>query len=168
LGRESTRPDKEAYLKLFPLANKKLLYEITHPKLSKDYFLAVNTALEQTKIYDRIVITNLGSILFPEIVAEMADFLLRLEETETVLSMGQYAGEVIFSIRTLRHDLNMGEVVKRLVSGRGTAGGHGMMAGGKVDDVPAEPRAVAEIEQLLTARLLAEYGLTGQQPARLV
>jgi nanoRNase/pAp phosphatase (c-di-AMP/oligoRNAs hydrolase) len=168
LGRESTRPDKEAYLKLFSLANKKLLYEITHPKLSKEYFLAVNTALERTKIYDMIIVTNLGSILFPEIVAEMADLLLRLEGIETVLCMGQYAGEVIFSTRTLRLDLNMGEVVKRLVVGKGTAGGHGMMAGGKVDDVSADPRAVAEIEELLTKRLLAEYGLGGLKPTRLV
>jgi nanoRNase/pAp phosphatase (c-di-AMP/oligoRNAs hydrolase) len=168
LGRESTRPDKEAYLRLFPLANKKLLYEITHPKLSKEYFLAVNNALERTRIYDRIIITNLGSIQFPEIVAEMADLLLRLERIETVLCMGQYAGEMIFSTRTLRLDLNMGEVVKRLVNGKGTAGGHGMMAGGKVDNVPADLTAMKETEQLLTTRFLAEYGIPDQKPAMLV
>jgi len=150
------------------LANKKLLFEITHPKLSKEYFLSMNAALEQTRIYGRIIVTNLGSIMFPEIVAEMADLLLRLEGIETVLCMGQYAGEMIFSTRTLRHDLNMGEVVKRLVSGKGTAGGHGMMAGGKVDDVPADPSAMAEIERLLTARLLAECRISDQKPSRLV
>jgi nanoRNase/pAp phosphatase (c-di-AMP/oligoRNAs hydrolase) len=168
LGRESTKPDKEAYLRLFPLANKKLLYEITHPKLSKEYFLALNSALERTKIFDNIIVTNLGSILFPEIVAEMSDLLLRLEGIETVLCMGQYAGEMIFSTRTLRLDLNMGEVVKRLVSGKGTAGGHGMMAGGKVDDVPDDPLAMESTEKMLTARLLAEYGMTGLEPVRLV
>jgi nanoRNase/pAp phosphatase (c-di-AMP/oligoRNAs hydrolase) len=168
LGRESTRPDKEAYLRLFPVANKRLLYEITHPKLSREYFLAVNTALERTRIYGSVVIINLGTILFPEIVAEMADFLLRLEGIETVLCMGQYAGEMIFSTRTLRSDLNMGDVVKRLVSGRGTAGGHGMMAGGKVDDVPADPLAVEEVGKLLTTRLLAEYGLAEQTSERLI
>lgn len=168
LGREANRPDKEAYLRLFPLTNKKLLYEITHPKLSREYFLTVNTALRKTKIYNNIVVINLGTIMFPEIVAEMADFLLRLEGIEIVLCMGQYAGEMIFSTRTLRHDLNMGEVVKRLVSGKGTAGGHGMMAGGKVDGVPAEEMAILATETLLTSRLLAEFGMDTITPLNLI
>ena len=50
LGREANRPDREAYLRLFLLANKKLLYDITHPKLPKEYFLTINTAVEQTRI----------------------------------------------------------------------------------------------------------------------
>ncbi len=33
LGREANRPDRDAYLRHFPLANKLLLYEITHPNL---------------------------------------------------------------------------------------------------------------------------------------
>jgi nanoRNase/pAp phosphatase (c-di-AMP/oligoRNAs hydrolase) len=168
LGREANRPDRDAYLRLFPLTNKKLLYEITHPKLSREYFLTVNTALENTKIYDRIVIASLGTIMFPEIVAEMADFLLRLEGIEIVLCMGQYAGEMIISIRTIRHDLNMGEVVKRLVLGKGTAGGHGMMAGGKVDNVPADNVAMLETEKMLTARLLAEFGTNTREPRKLI
>ncbi len=159
LGREANRPDKDAYLRLFPLTNKKLLYEITHPKLPKEYFLTVNTALENTKIFNNIVVANLGSIMFPEIVAEMADFLLRLEGIEIALCMGQYADEMIISMRTIRNDLNMGEVVKRLVHGKGTAGGHGMMAGGKVDNVPDDSRAIFEAESILTERLLDEFGM---------
>ena len=115
-----------------------------------------------------MVVINLGTIIFPEIVAEMADFLLRLEGIEIVLCMGQYAGEMIFSTRTLRHDLNMGEVVKRLVSGKGTAGGHGMMAGGKVDRVPAEEKAILATEALLTYRFLAEFGMDTITPLNLI
>jgi nanoRNase/pAp phosphatase (c-di-AMP/oligoRNAs hydrolase) len=168
LGREANRPDRDAYLRLFPLTNKKLLYEITHPRLSREYFLTVNTAVKNTKIYDTIVITNLGAIMFPEIVAEMADFLLRLEKIEIVLCMGQYAGEMIISIRTIRHDINMGEVIKRLVLAKGTAGGHGMMAGGKIDNVPADTGAILETETMLTARLLAEFDMNSCQPRTLI
>lgn len=168
LGREANRPDKEAYLKLFPLTNKKLLYEITHPKLTKDYFLTVNTAVKNTKIYGRVLTTNLGSIVFPELVAEMADFLLRLEGIETTLCMGHYANEVIISMRTVRHDLNAGEIIKRLVQGVGTAGGHGMMAGGKIDDVPADKAAILRTEKMLTKRLLAELDMQDAVPRKLL
>ena len=159
LGREANRPDRDAYLRLFQLANKKLLYEITHPKLPKEYFLTINTALEHTKIFGKLLVVNLGSIIFPEMVAEMADFLLRLEGIETALCMGQYANEMVLSIRTIRHDLNTGEIIKRLVAGLGTAGGHGMMAGGKIDDVPPDKEVIQRLEQMLTERLLAELGI---------
>jgi len=159
LGREANRPDRDAYLRLFQLANKKLLYEITHPKLPKEYFLTINTALEHTKIFGKLLVATLGSIIFPEMVAEMADFLLRLESIETALCIGQYANEMVLSIRTIRHDLNTGEIIKRLVAGLGTAGGHGMMAGGKIDNVPPDKEVIQRLEQMLTERLLAELGI---------
>jgi len=159
LGREASRPDKEAYLRLFPLTNKKLLYEITHPKLPIEYFLTINSALENARIYDKVLVANLQKIVFPEVVAEMADFLLRLEGIEAVLCIGHYNIEMILSIRTIRHDLNAGEIIKRLVAGLGTAGGHGMMAGGKIDNVPPSRKAIRNMETLLTGRLLAELGM---------
>ncbi|MCM2356650.1 MAG: DHH family phosphoesterase [Geobacteraceae bacterium] len=168
LGREANRPDRDAYLRLFPLTNKKLLYEITHPKLPKEYFLTINTAVEQAIIIQRVLITDLGSILFPELVAEMADFLVRLEDIETTLCMGQYANDMILSIRTVRHDLNAGEIIKRLVLGMGTAGGHGMMAGGKIDNVPPDREAMLAIEKTLIERLRAELGITDVKPRRLI
>jgi nanoRNase/pAp phosphatase (c-di-AMP/oligoRNAs hydrolase) len=168
LGREANRPDKEAYLRLFTLANKKLLYEITHPRLPVEYFLAVNNALDNAHIYGTVLIANLQKIVFPEIVAEMADFLIRLENIETVLCMGLYNVEMILSIRTVCQDLNAGDIIKRVVSGLGTAGGHGMMAGGKVDKVSPTRRAIREMEVILSTRLLTELGLDKKRPRRLI
>jgi nanoRNase/pAp phosphatase (c-di-AMP/oligoRNAs hydrolase) len=168
LGREANRPDRDAYLRLFPLTNKKLLYEITYPKLPVEYFLTINRAVENAKIYDKVLVGNLHEIMFPEVVAEMADFLLRLENMETVLSMGQYNDEMVLSIRTTRHDVNAGEIIKRLVEGRGAAGGHGMMAGGKVTGVPADRKEMLEVEKFLTARLLAELNMEKLKPRKLI
>lgn len=168
LGREANRPDREAYLNLSPLTNKKLLYEITHPKLPVEYFLTINTALENTKIYGTLLITNLFHVSFPEVVAEMADFLLRLERIETALCMGQYNNEMILSMRTIRHDLNTGEIIQRLVSGLGTAGGHGMMAGGKVDNVSSRKKDIRRMVHILTERLLSELHTGKWRPRRLI
>jgi nanoRNase/pAp phosphatase (c-di-AMP/oligoRNAs hydrolase) len=119
-------------------------------------------------IYGRVMVSNLQEIVFPEVVAEMADFLLRLEDIETVLCMGHYNDEMILSIRTARHDLNAGEIIKRLVAGIGTAGGHGMMAGGKIDNVPPVRKAIRDVESILTTRLLAELGMEIGKPCRLI
>ena len=168
LGREANKPDKEAYLRLFPLTNKKLLYEISYPKLPIEYFLTISTALEHAKIYRDLLVVNLYEIMFPEVVAEMADFLIRLDEIETVLSMGRYNNEMVLSIRTIRHDLNAGEVIRRLVDGLGTAGGHGMMAGGKMDNVLPGEANIERAEQVLTERLLKELGIEHVKPVRMI
>lgn len=167
LGREANKPDRDAYLSLFPLSNKKLLYEITYPKLPIEYFLTISKALENTRIYNGILVTNLLDISFPEIVAEMADFFLRLEGVEVVLCMGRYNNEMILSIRTNRQDMNAGVLITRLVEGRGLAGGHGMMAGGKIDNVGSSSETMREVENFLTIRLLAELSMTGTVPRQL-
>jgi len=168
LGREANRPDRDAYLRLFPLTNKKLLYEITHPKLPMEHFLTIHNALEHTSIYHNVLVVNLSMIIIPEVVAEIADFLIRLEGIETVLSMGHYNDKVILSIRTTNHDINAGEIIKELVAGRGTAGGHGMTAGGKLDNVPFNHATMREVEDFLTKKLLSILSLEYSVPRRLI
>jgi nanoRNase/pAp phosphatase (c-di-AMP/oligoRNAs hydrolase) len=168
LGREANIPDREAYLRLFPLTNKRLLFEITHPKLPVEYFLTIGNALDNARIFDKALVVNLGKVFFPELVAEMADFLLSLENIETILCMGHYGTEIILSLRTERHDLNAGDVIKKVVAGVGKAGGHGMMAGGKIDDVGASRKAVREMFSTLKNRFLLELGISKTRPRRLI
>ncbi|ANA40247.1 MULTISPECIES: DHH family phosphoesterase [Geobacter] len=164
LGREAARPDRDAYLKLFPLANKKLLYEITYPKLHVEYYLTINRAIEHSRIYGNLLATNLREVSFPEIVAEMADFFLRLEGVDVVMAIGHFNRDVILSLRTSRHDVNAGALIKRLVEERGVAGGHGMMAGGKIEGLADSAAELEEIEQLLVRRFLDVFALGHVRP----
>jgi nanoRNase/pAp phosphatase (c-di-AMP/oligoRNAs hydrolase) len=168
LGREAQRPDRDAYLALFPLANKTLLNNITRPRLPKEYFSSLYSALEHALIYENVLIAALKEVQFPEVVAELADLLLRLEGMETVLCFGYYNTEMILSIRTSSENINAGELIRKLVAGIGSAGGHGMMAGGKVDMVDKSAETVAALEKLLTERILAELAVPACQPQPLV
>jgi len=156
LGRESEDHDRRAYLNLFPITNKRLLYEITHPKLPAEYFGSVKSAIEHARIYGPVLISRLGSIVFPEIVAELADLLLNLEGVDTVLCMGNYSDDLILSMRTTRHDINSGEIMKRVVVERGVAGGHGMMGGGRIDNVRLSDGAVDKVEGLFLRELAVD------------
>lgn len=168
LGREANRPDRNAYLRLFPLANKRLLYQISQPKLPVEHFRTIHSGVENSTIYGKLLVVNLQAICFPEVVAEIADYLIRLEGIETVLSMGHYNTGVILSLRTTSHQINAGEIIQRLVSDRGTAGGHGMMAGGKLETIPFEPAALKEVEEFLTRGLLRELCIGDVVPCRLI
>ena len=166
LGRESEECDRRAYLSLFPMTNKKLLFEITHPKLPAEYFIAVKKAIEHAHIYGNVLVSQLGSVVFPEIVAELADLLLSLEGVETVMCLGRYGDDLILSMRTIRHDINAGEIMKRVVADRGVAGGHGMMGGGRVDNVSQSVGVEEKVKETflreLDAKISSERRLINQ------
>ena len=61
-----------------------------------------------------------------------------------------------------------GEIIKGLVAGRGVGGGHGMMAGGLLDNVSGEPAALHEVEAWLTKGLLSELSIGDVTPVRLI
>ena len=168
LGREAGPPDRDAYIRLFPVTNKRLLYEIAQPKLPMEHFLTIHKGLENTTRYGKLLVVNLMAVSFPEVVAEIADFMVRLEGIEIVLCMGHYNDEVILSIRTTGSLNNAGEIIEKMVEGRGTAGGHGMMAGGKLSNVPFDSVALKEVENALTKSLLLELAIEEVVPGGLL
>jgi nanoRNase/pAp phosphatase (c-di-AMP/oligoRNAs hydrolase) len=153
LGREWSRADRATYIKLFPLVNNRILYRITHPKSPRKYFFSFHQALENSRTYDGLLVFNLYAIDNPDMVAEMADFLLRMEGIETVMGMGNFNGKEILSMRTSNQNVVAGEIMRQVLDGLGTAGGHGMTAGGQIDPMQGNEALQRELEGTLTQRL---------------
>ena len=154
LGREWSRADRLAYLHLLPLSNNRILFDIIHPEVPREYFAAFSLAIRNARIFSDVLVFNLYEINNPDIVAEMADFLLRVDQVKIVLGMGHYQGGEILSFRTLLPDVRAGVVMQQVVAGLGTAGGHGMIAGGQIPSVGKEPAAQNDLEEILIERLL--------------
>lgn len=131
LGREATPADFAASQFLYPYANKRRLGKIENARVPREYFRTFRDAIEGAVIYDRVVISDLGDVLYPDMVAEVADFLLRLDEVEWALAMGTYKKSLHVSVRTTDRDANAGEVLQKVLGSR-SAGGHDMIAGGKL------------------------------------
>lgn len=168
LGREWHQADREAYLKLLPLSNNRILYTITHPRVPRDYFLVFSRALENAKIYDQVLVFNLYQIDNPDIVAEMADFLLRMEGVDVVLGMGCFQEREILSLRTARFELVAGEIIRKVVADLGTAGGHAMTAGAQIAPMQGNPAVQKELEATLARRLLETLEMPPQRGRRLL
>lgn len=166
LGREWSRADREAYLRLLPLSNNRILFRITHPQVPGHYFTTFNRAMENARIYGNVLVFNLYRIDNPDLVAELADFMLRHEGVVHVLGMGWYDGGEVFSLRTLDPDGKLGQVVREILHDLGSSGGHGMTAGGQIRPMAADETSQLELEQLLTRRFLKALGLepTAGQP----
>jgi nanoRNase/pAp phosphatase (c-di-AMP/oligoRNAs hydrolase) len=168
LGREWCPADRDAYRRLLALCNNRILYRITHPALPPGYFARVNAAMENARIYDDVLVFDLKEIDHPEIVAEMADFLLRAEGVELVLGMGIYAGEGVLSLRTSNLSLNAGQLIREVTAGYGSAGGHGQIAGGQIHPLPQHPDEQAALSAALVSRLLTALGKNDLPPRPLL
>lgn len=154
LGREWSPPDRRAYQDLLSLSNNRILFDISHAKVPSHYFLSFNQALESARIFHDILVFNLFEVEHPDMVAELADFLLRMEGVSIVLGMGCCNNEEVLSLRTDREDLFAGKIIREIVEGLGTAGGHGMIAGGQIKPMLGNHAVQRELENTLTKRLI--------------
>ncbi len=168
LGRDWTKSDRDAYLKLMPLCNNRILHDITRPKSSRIYFRYFDTGLKNAKIYGNALIFNLYMIDHPEIVAEIADFLMRVEGVDIVLGIGCYQEEGVLSLRTSQKETHAGVLMQKIVEGLGTGGGHSMTAGGQVRPLTSVRKSLGALEYELAGRLLSALGREHTEPELLV
>lgn len=159
LGREWSKADREAYLKLLPTSNNQILYDIIHPPVARDYFSAFHKAIENSRVFGEMLVFNLRKVENPDLVAELADFLLREQGVRYVLGMGYFNGTQILSMRSENPEAKLGLVLQQVIAGIGTAGGHGMIAGGQVRDAAEDEQSQLQLEQLLLQRLFESFDL---------
>lgn len=146
LGREAYAIDVECYLKLFPVANKRLLAKIVNSRVPQSYFTFLKNAIENAHIAGNVVVTRLSEVENPDMIPEFADLMLRLEGAVWAFCIGAYQDALYLSIRTTNPRKNAGRLMKRLVKGKGSGGGHGLIAGGKIDVPGKEPWQIHELQ----------------------
>jgi nanoRNase/pAp phosphatase (c-di-AMP/oligoRNAs hydrolase) len=154
LGREWGLADKTAYLNLLQLSNNRLLFKITQAKVPAEYFTMFNRAIENARQYGSVLVFNLFDINTPETVAEMADFLLRMQGIDFVLGIGRHEESAVLSLRTTSQEVFAGDALREVVGDLGTAGGHGMTAGAQVTPMRGGGSLLREFEKSMTKRLL--------------
>jgi nanoRNase/pAp phosphatase (c-di-AMP/oligoRNAs hydrolase) len=154
LGREAGPADIAASQFLYPYTNKRRLAKIENARVPREYFAVFRDAIEEAVIYNRVIISNLGEVRYPDMVAEVADFLLRLDAVEWAAAIGCYGKHLHVSVRTTDRNVNAGELLRKVLGSR-LAGGHDLIAGGRVriDDagIGREKAAVTIKERLLKA-----------------
>jgi nanoRNase/pAp phosphatase (c-di-AMP/oligoRNAs hydrolase) len=132
LGRESGPRDEAVYTGLYALANKRLLSRILSERVPRSYFATFARALREARVHGSAVLSDLGEIPVPDMVPEMADFLLRLREARWSCVAGSVGERLFVSVRAGDATLSADRLLRRALHGMGSCGGHGSMAGGQV------------------------------------
>ena len=163
LGRHTTPQDVEAYLWLFPRADKDAMGQIEHQPLSLEYFALSRTAIEKAEVHGHTVVLPLGPLYAPDMVAEVAERFLYLEGTRWSLAFGSFEGDLYYSVRTTDRRANAGKLIREVIEPRGgSAGGHGTMAGARLPARDLSPAAVKRLSAAVVRDFLAAFGVKGR------
>jgi nanoRNase/pAp phosphatase (c-di-AMP/oligoRNAs hydrolase) len=132
LARGSIVADEVAYFNLLGLQDREKLVQVEQAGVQREYFLAFSRCLQAARLYGRAVVAYLGEMHRPDLTAEMADVLIRLDTARAALCLGTHDRRLYLSLRTKLMWKDAGILAQTLVAGLGKAGGHGAIAGGQV------------------------------------
>jgi nanoRNase/pAp phosphatase (c-di-AMP/oligoRNAs hydrolase) len=166
LSRASHDEDTRVYVYLQKYLDREALMRIENASVPAGYFRALDKALHRTRVQNGLVVARLGEMPYPDMAAEVADFLGRLEGTKVTVAVGQYAGDVVISVRSPERGPKLDELVQTVIRGDGSAGGHDYSAAGRV---PATLAGSAEdTEEEMVRRFAHALGLRQYNPVPLV
>jgi len=144
LSRGAGAADASAYFTLQPQIDAKALVEIERAQVSVTYFQSLASALQAARVYQDAVTAFIGTMQYPDLAAEIADLLLRLEGMQWVICLGMYKDHLILAVRSRHRRGGAGTFAQAIIAGEGTAGGHGTMAGGQIPLHGADPAELAK------------------------
>lgn len=167
LSRNVSELDLRATEYLSPRIDRQKLAAITNPRLPVAYFTALNHALRRVRMYDGVTLCSLGRTTSAEMVAEVADLLLRMEGVRAVFCGGQVGSIYYVSVRTELGIDAWGLIRAGLEGEQGSCGGHGSVAGGSVTLDGGDSRSLRRLERRLERNVLRAMGATGGNAAML-
>ena len=132
LSRSVSQTDLDAHYALFFLGNNALAHDVVKTALSVDQLEEIGRSFSSFKIRDSILLAEVHGDYSGELLSVLADFLLRLREITFVVVIAIKGCEYHLSARTRDASLDTGCIVRQVLSGIGSGGGHPHMAGGTV------------------------------------
>jgi nanoRNase/pAp phosphatase (c-di-AMP/oligoRNAs hydrolase) len=167
LSRNVSDLDLAAYDYLWPFVDRKRLVAITNPRLPIDYFRTLKDALSRVRMYDGLTLCSLGRTGSAEMVAEVADLLLRMEAVKAVFCGGLVGNNYHVSVRT-EIGGDAWHLIREGMAGLdGSCGGHGSVAGGAIVLETTDARTLRRLERRLERNCLKAMGIAGGNAAML-
>lgn len=161
LSRNVSDIDLAANEYLFPHVDRQVLAAIASPRLPLAYFQTLKNALGELRLYDGVALCSLGLTTSPEMVAEVADMLMRMEGVRAVFCGGVTGGDYYISVRT-EIGGDAWQLIRAAMEGeKGSCGGHGSVAGGSIALDSTNPRTWHRLERRLERNILRSMGVSG-------
>lgn len=153
----------QTYLNILPYADMKLLARIQNPLRMRPFFVSIGKGIQQAVAYRRLIVSHLGQVRNPDLVAQVAEFLLTYRRVNWTFCTGRYKGRLHVSLRSNKQNVPAGEILRAIFEDPKQAGGHGPIAGGSLR---VGSNAADEIWQAAEQSLQARLAKRLRIPAR--
>lgn len=162
------RPDVlQTYLDILHFSDLKALARIQNPTRSKKFFLTLVRGIRHAYVLSDMIVTHLGFVENPDLVSQIADFLLNYQGMNWSFCSGRFKGKMHVSLRTTKANIDAGEILRDIFANRGEAGGHDTIAGGSFRvGSQASERKWRRTEKQLTDRLKKRLRIKKSGPFR--
>jgi len=145
----------ETYMKLLPSCDVHVLARIQNPSRPRKFFRDLARCISKSRIRQKLIVSHLGEVDNPDLVSQMADFLMACEGMQWTFCTGRHGENLHVSLRTSISEGGAGVVLRDIFNHPRHAGGHGQIAGGKYRVGKGQGEDVWEqAEALLTERLV--------------
>lgn len=159
LGREASPADVSASIYLYPRSDPAAISRIRHARVPVGYFRSMHKAIARARRHRNVVVVELGLLDYPDMVAEVADLFMHLNGVEWTVALGRFEDKLLLSLRTYDLGAHAGGLVRSVIGTRGTAGGHGSLAGGQVDLRSLSEEEVRDLRREILEDLLEALGV---------
>jgi nanoRNase/pAp phosphatase (c-di-AMP/oligoRNAs hydrolase) len=114
------------------------------------------------------VVTDLGEVYSPDMVAEVAERMVFLEGIKWSLASASYRSQLYLSMRTNDRRMNAGRLIREICEDQGgSSGGHGSMAGARIPLSGTRAQRDA-LKRTMVRRFLEAIGLAGVRPVSIL
>ena len=145
----------DTYMRLVPSCDVHMLAHIQNPSRPRKFFRDLARCIARSRIRQKLLVSHLGEVDNPDLVAQMADFLMACEGMQWTFCTGRHGENLHVSLRTSNREVEAGPVLRDIVNHPRHAGGHGQIAGGRFRVGKSQGEEVWEkTEMMLTERLV--------------
>lgn len=166
--RGTTRDEYDAAGWLHDHADGALLRTLSTPSVTGATVDTIAEAITNRTVRGSVLISGISRTSERDALPQAADYLATLEGVETAIVFGIVEDGIQISARSTDSRIHIGDVLDEAFSDVGSAGGHREMAGGEVplgifaDYTADDSQLFAIVEQVMSARLIAELNLTAE------
>lgn len=162
------RPDVvQTYLAVLQHADMRALARVQNPSRSRRFYVTLGKGILEAKRYRRLLVSHLGTVETPDLVSQVAEFLMACRGVNWCLTTGRYRGRLHASLRASGAGVQAGEVLRDAFGNPREAGGHGPIGGGSCRvGLEASPETWQAREELLQARLLKRLRISAKTDPR--
>jgi nanoRNase/pAp phosphatase (c-di-AMP/oligoRNAs hydrolase) len=153
--RVAKRETVETYMKLLPFSDVHVLARIQNPSRPRRFFKDLSRCIERSRIRQKLIVSHLGQVENPDLISQMADFLLTCEGAQWTFCTGRHGENIHVSLRTSIAEGGAGVILRDVFNHPRQAGGHGQIAGGRYRVGRGREEDVwVQTEEMLTDRLV--------------